>query len=581
MLLLKSSFAQQLYFTKVICADKDSSFFKKQYAYKTTFKDSLQSIKEGKVLFKKLKETGYAAASIDSMVSIFPYTYIYMYVGDRFENIHLLNGNVPDGILADAGLRKLKGGLDFPASGLELVKAKVLQVCENSGYPFAEVSIDSFLMNGKNVSAKIYLVRHDLIRYDTLNLLGKTKAKRIFLKNYLGIRVGKPYNESNVRKITQRINELQFVESIKPNTIEFKNEKATVNLFLKDKKSSQFDLLLGVLPGSSGQKVLITGDVKLHLFSPFGLGEELFLQWQKLQPKTQTLDVRVVYPYLLGLPLGINVQFQLYKRDTSYLDLNGDYGVQYQLLGSNYLKASLKQKITNVLNTDTNYIKANRALPPILDLRTNEFALELFLQKLNYRFNPVSGYVLKASVAAGVRAIKKNNAIINLTDPSDGKSFSYLYDSIGLKTFQMHLSLGIDKYWKIAKRQTIKTSFEGKYFLSPRIFDNEKYRLGGVASLRGFDDQSIYTSYYAMANLEYRFLLSKNSYFYTFFNAAMVEETRNFKNKPFDFPFGFGAGAAFETKIGIFGLSYAMGRQLDNAISFKSGKIHFGYVNYF
>jgi hypothetical protein len=59
---------------------------------------------------------------------------------------------------------------------------------------------------------------------------------------------------------------------------------------------------------SSGQKLLITGEARIHLFSLFGVGEELYLQWKKLQPKTQELDVRVVYPYLLGLPLGINAQ---------------------------------------------------------------------------------------------------------------------------------------------------------------------------------------------------------------------------------------------------------------------------------
>jgi hypothetical protein len=51
--------------------------------------------------------------------------------------------------------------------------------------------------------------------------------------------------------------------------------------------------------------------------------------------------------------------FQLYKRDTSYVDIDGDYGVQYQFVGSNYLKASLKQKITIITNVDTAYIKSN------------------------------------------------------------------------------------------------------------------------------------------------------------------------------------------------------------------------------
>jgi hypothetical protein len=30
-----------------------------------------------------------------------------------------------------------------------------------------------------------------------------------------------------------------------------------------------------------------------------------------------------------------------------------------------------------------------------------------------------------------------------------------------------------------------------------------------------------------------------------------------------------------------FGITYALGSQENNPISFKTGKIHFGYVNYF
>ncbi len=581
LLLLKFCFSQSNYSLLVVSSDKPKEFFTKKFSYKNHFKDSLQANTEAKDLFNKIRSFGYLASSIDSMTSDSTQTVIYIYVGDKFENIVLQNGNVDPSLLASAGVKNsVLNGKKIPIGDAEVVKAKIIQQCENTGYPFASVRLDSFTAFQNSYTAKIYLQKNELIVYDSLQILGKTKTKKMFLRNYLGIKVGKPYNESNVRKIQQRINELQFAESIQPRTVAFQNGKAKVNLYLKDKKSSQFDFLLGFLPGSSGQKLLITGEARIHLFSLFGVGEEFYLQWKKLQPKTQELDVRLVYPYLVGLPLGINAQFKLYKRDSSYVDIDGDYGVQYQFVGSNYLKASLRQKISIITNVDTAYIRQTRSLPKNLDISSNEFALEYFLQKLNYRFNPVDGYVLKVSGSAGVKQIKRNNNIVGLYDEVAQKSFDYLYDTARLKTFQFRIALAIDKYWKLAPRHTIKTSFEGKYFYSRNIYDNEKYRLGGVNTLRGFDDQSIFTPYYAMANVEYRFLLSKNSYFSTFFNAAVVEDARVGKG-PVDFPFGFGAGAAIETKVGIFGITYAMGKQLDNKLTIKSAKIHIGYVNYF
>ncbi len=580
LLLLKVSFGQGKYSVSVISQDQPKEFFTKNFSYKEKVKDSAQAVEDSKDLILKLRTAGYAACSVDSAVADSTRAILYIYVGEKVDNIILKNGNVDDKLLGDAGVRYyVTSGKAIKMTDAEVVKDKLLQQCENTGYPFASVRLDSFGRNGIAFTARVFLDKHELIRFDTIHILGKTHIKKAFLKSYLGLRPGKPYNESIVKKITQRLTELQFLQTIQPRTVEFLNAKAKVNLFVKDKKASQFDFLLGLLPGSSGQKVLVTGDVTLHLLSPFGLGEDLYLQWQKLQPKTQTLDIKVSYPYLLGLPLGISAKFNLYKADTSYVDVNGDYGLQYQLAGSDYLRASLKQKITIVTDVDTSYIIQNRTLPPNIDLMSNDFSLEYFTQRLDYRFNPTSGYTLTVNGAVGIRNIKQNSNITQLYDEVGGRYFSYLYDSIKLKTIEASVGLAVEKYWKLAPRHTIKTNFDGKYFYAPNIFQNEKYRLGGINSLRGFDDQSIFTPYYAMGNVEYRFLLSKNSFFGVFFNAALVQNSLT--QKGFDYPYGFGVSAAIETKAGIFGITYAMGTQLGNKFSFNSAKIHFGYVNYF
>jgi hemolysin activation/secretion protein len=104
---------------------------------------------------------------------------------------------------------------------------------------------------------------------------------------------------------------------------------------------------------------------------------------------------------------------------------------------------------------------------------------------------------------------------------------------------------------------------------------NELFRIGGMNSLQGFDDLSIRASSYGIALWELRFLMAKIAYINAFFNGAWYEQKIK-NNNMHDFPFGFGLGITFTTKAGLFYLSYALGRQLDNPISFKTGKIHFG-----
>ena len=46
-------------------------------------------------------------------------------------------------------------------------------------------------------------------------------------------------------------------------------------------------------------------------------------------------------------------------------------------------------------------------------------------------------------------------------------------------------------------------------------------------------------------------------------------------------PIGIGAGMTFETKAGLFGISYALGKLDDTAFEFRTAKVHFGFVSLF
>jgi hemolysin activation/secretion protein len=112
------------------------------------------------------------------------------------------------------------------------------------------------------------------------------------------------------------------------------------------------------------------------------------------------------------------------------------------------------------------------------------------------------------------------------------------------------------------------------------LFLNELYRIGGLKTLRGADEASIYCSSYAIGTIEYRFVFEQNSNFFLFADQGWWENTAadGYIN---DTPFGFGLGTTFETKAGLFSLTYALGKQFNIPIELASGKVHFGFVSLF
>ena len=121
---------------------------------------------------------------------------------------------------------------------------------------------------------------------------------------------------------------------------------------------------------------------------------------------------------------------------------------------------------------------------------------------------------------------------------------------------------------------------KASWLINDQIFINEMNRLGGLKSIRGFDDQSLLASSYVIGTAEYRFLLEQNSYVYLFSDFGYFEN-KNTEFTTYNAPVSFGAGISFQTKAGIFTINYALGRLENTQFLIRSAKIHFGFVNYF
>ncbi len=243
------------------------------------------------------------------------------------------------------------------------------------------------------------------------------------------------------------------------------------------------------------------------------------------------------------------------------------------------MKIFYRVSSTNLSTVDTNYVRSNKQFPSINAIDVRQYGLSANFNRLDYRFNPRSGYAIDATISVGSKEIVKDNAISEVRFSPNGYN---LYDSTVLKTTQYQYQLRADRFFPLGNKSTIKIGVQLAQIISPVIYFNELHREGGINSLKGFNEQSIFASNFNMLELEYRFLLGLHSHLRVFWNGAYYEDKSSGRtNSIFDTPWGFGIGGNIETGAGILTLIYALGKEKSNPFDIRTGKFHFGISSYF
>jgi len=541
---------------------------KKQLLSTSVFKDTLSVKRELQQAVLKLQGNGYLASSFDSVKFDSTQCTVFLFLGEKYQWATLDKGNA-EAFFSGTGYRpKLFQKKTFHFDQIQKLENTILFNCENNGYPFASIKLDSVSFSENMIHAKLNLDRNRLVKIDSVVLKGEATIAPVYVYNYIGVKPGDLYNESQISRISNRIRELAFLSESKAYEVIFGKDETKLYLYLRNKPASQFDGVIGVLPDNANPgKVNLTADAHLKLQNSLKRGEVIELNWKALPGQTQDLKVHGLYPFLFDTPLGLDGSLAIYKKDTTYIDVIQNIGVQYLFTGNNFIKAFVNNKKSSLLNTTG--LENITALPAYADIGTISYGLSGHYEKLDYRFNPRRGVLIDAIASTGNRTITKNSAIPEA-----------LYDSVKLNTTQYDFEFSGDYFVPIGQRTAIDFGNKTAWIYSPDIFANELFRIGGLKSLRGFDEESIYASSYSIGKIEYRYLLEQNSFLFTFINGAYYDN-RSRNTYIHDTPYGFGAGIDFDTKIGIMSISYALGKQFDNPVYFRNAKVHFGIVNYF
>jgi outer membrane protein assembly factor BamA len=565
--------------------DKDSVFVHSTLRLQTDFKNELLAREYVQNLPVLLQSKGYPTASVDTVIYNPIGAECSLYVGETYQwaNLHI---DSADRKLLDAVNLNLRNTKKQTLSFDQVLAAqqKLLDYLENNGYPFAKIKLDSISLVNQQLEAWLRINKGPLYKIDSIRNYGTANISSAFLQRYLGIMNGSYYKKERLISISKKLNDLAFVQEQQPWNMTMLGTGSILNVYLAPKRSSQINVLVGFLPSSTqteNNKLQITGEATINLKNALGNGESIGINWQQLQVKSPRLDLSFLQPYLFGSPFGVNASFNLFKKDSSFVNINMQVGAQYSISASQGGSVFIQSFQTNVLTVDTFLIKNVRTLPEQADIRTVNLGVSYEWFNTDYRFNPRKGNEWQLNLTAGSKTIKKNTVIVGLKDESDpGFDFNSLYDTVKLNSYQFRLKATLAHFFKLTRFSTLKTAVNGGWIESPAIFRNELFQIGGYKLLRGFDEESIFASQYAIGTLEYRYLVGRNSFLSYFIdggwskNAAVYSRVSNYY-------WGTGFGMAFETKAGIFNLSYAVGKRNDTKFNMRQSKIHIGYVNYF
>ncbi|WP_334124762.1 POTRA domain-containing protein [Empedobacter brevis] len=491
-----------------------------------------------------LQKTGYYTLTIDSI---------------KNENVYLNKGRLYHTIwIKNNELFENKNDY-FPTNNLDSILTKISNEYTNQGYPFTQIKLVQKGFEQNEQKIELLLNKGNLRTVDGVKLVGYEKLSKGYLQHGLNIKKGEIYNEQKLAAISSLMQQTNYITEVQQPKTLFKPDSTILYLYPRKVNSNYFDGVLGFGTDDNGDFKL-NGNVQLSLNNVFNGLEEILLNWIGTANKNTSLNIGVKLPYLFKSAIGSETNFKLFKQDSVFVNLDFSERLFYQLNLNSSIGISGIIQSSNFLLEDDSYLKSSYD-----DYSKIGVGLS-YHYFLKHPFRLMEG---KSMLNVLVNSIRKKEKNFSWTEDLENKTVNQV--EIGLKTFRL---------FEITQKHYLKAGAEFKGLLTKddNFSENELYRIGGFGSFRGFNEESITANMYGFATLDYRFVPSEAFYIGLFADYGFIDNKRANLNTSL---LSFGTGISFLTKMGIFNLSYAVGKTDETSFDFKESKIHFGILSQF
>jgi len=536
------------------------------------YKDSLETNRKLATVVSHLHSIGYLTASVDSFSKRNDTLFVHLFMGQTFKKAIINTSGVSMLALRRTGLKTVFPEIHkFTYKEFYKMEKRLVDFYQTIGFPFAYVYLDSISHEKNVLKGNLKLNHGPFIVFDSLQIVGRTKTKNKFLSNYTRIRVRDPFNQTTVDNAYKLLKQLPYIKVNELPTVTFVNGRAHVNLYIEDRKASQVDGVAGFLPnqqaGAGQNKLLVTGEFNLNLKNMGGRGKGLRIEWRRLKPESQQLSMEYFHPHLFNSPMNVIPMFDLLKQDSTFQTVTGTLKTNVNLTGSAKMGFYVGSKQSRLLSTKQ---YSSFTKPPFLDYNLNTYGTDYEWNNLDDYFYPKKGNWVFLDGNVGIKNILSNSRLPEI-----------LFTNVKKNTTQFFLKSEFRHFFRTGRRSTLMSSLKnGRVFNDNLLVANDLFQIGGLKTLRGFNENFFFAEYYSTGTLEFRQFTDESSYLLLFAEQSFMKY-RLGTDSVEDWPLGVGAGMSLSTNTGIFNFVYSLGQARTQKMQFNQSKVHFGYITRF
>ncbi len=511
--------------------------------YETIF-DDFQTLKSEINNFKaQLENIGYIESQIISVEKTSDSTFTAAFsLKKRFTKVHIYNKDmIPAEILKSINAKIEENHFTIAIVNLENSLEQINSAMANKGAPFSRLRLTNITKNKDfTLNAELTTSGAETRTIDKMVVKGYEKFPKSYLKYFLKIKPGQDFNLKAITEKTKDLDNLQFANIIREPEVLFTRDSTILYMYIEKNTSNTFDGFLGFGTNETTNKIEFDGYLDLSLTNNLNYGESLSLLYKSDENDQQTFDLNLQMPFLFNTPLGVDLNLNIFKRDSTFSTVSQLAKLNYQI--------NSKSKISLGIDAETSTNLLDNAVSGITDYDANRYFT-------NYQY-------LKRQ---NKNVLFPINFLFDITAGFGDRTYQETKDD------QYNFKINTFKIFNLNEQNSISTRISGQYLTSDTYVENELPRFGGINSIRGFEENSLLANLYGVLNTEYRYQLNNSIYVHSVIDAAYFEnQITDQREKLFGFGFGFG----LLSNAGLFKFNYTSGKTENQKFRLSDSKIH-------